>query len=335
MRGVLVVVCVAVLAPGCFLDRAGLVGGDRDAGRGDDASMSVDAFVPREDAGRDCVPRAEVCDGVDNDCDGVIDDLGPCDSGDADSCEDDLLICNGATPRCQDDGDDTDELEVCDGLDNDCDGDIGDDGVDDPRNGACDGDGDTDECREGTFQCIDGSPSCNDATDSTSEGECNGDDDDCDGRIDEGASCPCTHVAREDGNAYLFCNGGSSRNWWDSRGECSDEGYTLARIESEEEQRFIAENVPDDGQYWIAATDDDAYTSEGTWVWYDMPSPRTAIGYTNWAPGQPDDGGSGEHCAELSRGRNGVSSGSMAPTPGGWNDEECWRSRGFVCEAAP
>ena len=77
----------------------------------------------------------ELCDGVDNDCDGVV-DLG----FDADG--DGVSDCGTGLPT--DDCDDADPLvypaapEVCDGLDNDCDGSPGIDEVDSDGDGALD-----------------------------------------------------------------------------------------------------------------------------------------------------------------------------------------------------
>ncbi len=225
-------------------------------------------------AGPDCDdtnPRihpgaVEVCNGLDDDCSAVTPDGSgeawyeePCDGPDSDLCEEGLSECAGGAPICTDTTGDA--VEVCDDLDNDCDGtrdeglplhpyfgdadgdgygdsgspiqschevpppgsaiqggDCNDgnpgvhpgaqescNGVDDDCSpGTADGTGepwyqrpcdgpDSDLCQEGLYGCAGGAQSCSDTTGDTQE-ICDGLDNDCDSAIDEenpggGADC--------------------------------------------------------------------------------------------------------------------------------------------------
>ncbi|MFT5680224.1 MAG: hypothetical protein ACI8RZ_001130 [Myxococcota bacterium] len=124
----------------------------------DDTDDTDDTGGDTGDTGEDCEPTAEVCDGVDNDCDGDIDEDAEdaatfYTDGDADGYGDPAQVqsaCEAPDGTVSDDTDcdDTDTdirpdaPEVCDGIDNDCDGDTDEDDADDAVTWYADVDGD-------------------------------------------------------------------------------------------------------------------------------------------------------------------------------------------------
>ncbi len=125
-------------------------------------------------------PVAEICNGLDENCNSIVDDIDDIVTGsDVGECRTEIQKCLGGSFQVT-----QTEIgpapEVCNGLDDDCDG-SSDDGVADIATGSNVG-----ECQEEVQSCIGGSFQVVQARiDPTSE-ICNGLDDDCTGAVDNG-----------------------------------------------------------------------------------------------------------------------------------------------------
>ena len=165
--------------------------------RCDDAGGVLCALEPVPD-------RPELANGLDDDCDGNVDEaIGPCVPGDMSPCGDGVGVCELGMSICQEGADGRFEPgpcldlegnpvirrgergERCDGVDNDCDG-VVDNGIGLGAEGIPVGD----PCppvpgctAPGRVECRDGVPEC--IMQGTPEEICNDQDDDCDGQADE------------------------------------------------------------------------------------------------------------------------------------------------------
>ena len=230
-------VCTSLIEPGLEVcngvddDCNGLIDEGNPGGEGrcdtGERGICADGHTLCRDGALVCLglgePGDEVCDGLDNDCDGEADDglpmAGPCDTGLSGACAEGHLSCDVAfecVPNV------APSAEVCDGLDNDCDGIV--DNTPEGEDQAC-ATGDPGVCARGLRVCAGGRFIC--APDQAGEAEgcdlldndcdgtidetqrnicgfcaevpveaCNGEDDDCDGAVDDEAVCPPRQVCR-------------------------------------------------------------------------------------------------------------------------------------------
>lgn len=214
--------------------------------------------------GGDCEPTTDdetVCDQIDNDCDGEIDEglttdyyydrdgdgygdpnqrVDRCDppAGDyvenSGDCNDDNPEVNpDIVEECAPDG----SCPYCNGVDDNCDGQADEDCPCDPEvtpsqscftfSSGTPGEG---PCREGTQQCIEGTfGECVNEVGPSDE-TCNGNDDDCDGEVDEGVLN--TYYRDDDGDGFgrdddteMGCS--APNNYAAQSGDCNDDNGSI------------------------------------------------------------------------------------------------------------
>ncbi len=342
----------------------------------------LESWVP----GRDLVPIwpgvnrkrpsfAEVCNGVDDDLDGVIDNdffVGAvCVRGQGTCQQAGVIQCDAAGGAVCSAEPDAPSLEVCNGVDNDCDG-----LVDEDVLNACGGCGEVpEEVCDGVDNNCDGevdegvANACG-ACGEVPEEICDGIDNDCDGELDEDTANACGECGEvldavcegidsdEDGELdcpmvlrsdpatgetvtmYLLCGGPGSdaetgadrtKSWAGAKRACESRGLRLVSINDEEEDEFLH------GQ--LEALDfGDTWLSlndranEGEFVWRDQSS---IDDYDNWDRRAYGDG----HTEEPNDGgEEGEGCGIMMmnnPVRASfWDDRPCSNQYAYVCERA-
>jgi VCBS repeat-containing protein len=102
------------------------------------------------------------------------------------------------------------------------------------------------------------------------------------------------------GSTYLILQDGLSRA--EAEAQAAALGGTLLRIDSQAEQDWVTANIWNQQAIYLDASD---AATEGVWV----DSDGTPLAYTNWMPGEPNDGGGNQDYALL------------ASSDGGWDDQ--------------
>ncbi len=134
------------------------------------------------------LPKTEVCNNQDDDCDGVKDNGNPeagqtCTTGQSGVCSAGLTACQNGVKVCM--GIVSPSNEVCDGKDNNCNGQT-DEG--NPGSGLVCSSGLPGPCGPGTTQCQNGGITCKQNVQPTTE-QCDTIDNNCNGQVDEGCNC--------------------------------------------------------------------------------------------------------------------------------------------------
>jgi len=138
----------------------------------------------------------------------------------------------------------------------------------------------------------------------------------------------CVSVAKQ-GHEYVFCFSPSTQA--EARAYCNDHGTTLAVIEDQAENTWIANEFSaeyggESPRAFIGAND---VSNEGEWRWADgvtfWRSGAPASGrYANWASGEPNDSspstGASEDCL------------SIGFSDATWDDVSCTAELPYVCE---
>ncbi|XP_072570731.1 uncharacterized protein [Paramormyrops kingsleyae] len=106
-----------------------------------------------------------------------------------------------------------------------------------------------------------------------------------------------------------------TKSWSDAQADCEGKSSNLMSILDINERTWVRTQVGTD-IYWIGLND---IVSEGVWEWTDGSVYYPYLAY--WKPGQPDNWGDDEDCAQIIGANNGQ-----------WNDEPCSVRRRYICK---
>ncbi|XP_062454481.1 C-type lectin domain family 17, member A-like [Rhea pennata] len=110
---------------------------------------------------------------------------------------------------------------------------------------------------------------------------------------------------------YFFST--DQKAWMDAKLFCTNLSSHLAIINSEQENKFLANQIMETQTYWLGLTD---MHKEGDWQWVD----GRPLSLRLWSSGEPNNVGHyGEDCAFLY-------------ANGHWNDAVCSKAEPFICE---
>lgn len=113
------------------------------------------------------------------------------------------------------------------------------------------------------------------------------------------------------GTCYLFST--EPKPWMEAKAFCAGLGGQLAVVNSELENKFLANHIMETRVFWLGLSD---MHKEGDWQWVD----GCSLSLSFWNSGEPNNVGQhGEDCATVS-------------SRGLWNDATCSGVEAWICE---